>query len=100
MEVFVGNTAVKWCFSVNDNFTAEYISKAIRQTSFVTGLASWLGLKDPQASQQALVSPDEVRSGYNMFVFIGTKAPALFAKLPYYKNEVITVRADRNPYID
>lgn len=105
-EVFVGNTAVKQYFSVNDNFTADYISSAIGQTSFVTGFASWLGLRDPQASQRALVSPDEVRrgSGDNMFVFIGAKPPTLFAKRPYYQmGELVyndgAKKYDENPYI-
>lgn len=104
-EVFVGNTAVRQYFSVNDNFTAEYISTAIGQTSFVTGIRSRLGLKDPKANARPLVSADEVRrgSGDNMFVFIGAKPPTMFAKRPYYyMNELIgkdgKSRFDNNPY--
>lgn len=105
-EIFVGNTAVKQYFSVNDNFTAEYISKAIGQTSHVTGIKSWFGLKDPKANARELVSPDEVRrgSGDNMFVFIGAKPPTLFEKLPYYKMGRLIgkdgkVKYDKNPYL-
>ncbi len=105
-EIFVGNTAVKQYFSVNDNFTADYVSKSIGQTSFVTGIKSWLGLKDPKANARALVSPDEVRrgSGDNMFVFIGAKPPTLVAKRPYYQmGELVgkdgKVRYDENPYL-
>ncbi|MEO6520341.1 MAG: type IV secretory system conjugative DNA transfer family protein [Mucilaginibacter sp.] len=105
-EVFVGNTAVKQYFSINDNFTADYISSAIGQTSHVTGIGSWMGLKDPKANARPLVSPDEVRrgSGDNMFVFIGAKPPTLLAKLPYYKmRELIgndeKARFDDNPYL-
>lgn len=105
-EVFVGNTAVKQYFSVNDNFTADYISTAIGQTSFVTGIKSWLGLKDPEANARALVLPDEVRrgSGDNMFVFIGAKPPTLFVKRPYYQmRELIEMggkaKYDENPYM-
>ncbi len=105
-EVFVGNTAVKHYFSVNDNFTADYISKSIGQTSHVTGIRSWLGLKDPKANPRSLVSPDEVRrgSGENMFVFIGAKSPTVFAKRPYYKMEELVgkdgkVKYDENPYL-
>ncbi len=106
-EVFVGNTAVKQYFAVNDNFTADYISASIGQTSHVTGIKSWLGLKDPKANARALVSPDEVRrgSGDNMFVFIGAKPPTLFAKVPYYQmGELIgkdgKLIYDDNPYIN
>jgi type IV secretion system protein VirD4 len=105
-EVFVGNTAVKQYFAVNDNFTAEYVSNSIGQTSHVTGIRSWLGLKDPKANARALVSPDEVRrgSGDNMFAFIGAKPPTLFAKRPYYQmGELIEkdgkARHDNNPYL-
>lgn len=79
---------------------------AIGQTSFVTGLDTLLGLKAPKASQKALVSPAEVRrgSGDNIFVFIGAKPPALFAKWPYYQmGELIGKdgirRYDENPYL-
>jgi type IV secretion system protein VirD4 len=106
-EVFVGNTAVKQYFAVNDNFTADYISASIGQTSHVTGIRSWLGLKDPKANARQLVSPDEVRrgSGDYMFVFIGAKPPTLFVKLPYYKmGELINkdgkARYDNNPYLN
>ena len=105
-EVFVGNTAVKQYFSVNDNFTADYVSKSIGQTSYVVGIDSWLGLKDPKANARPLVSPDEVRrgSGDNIFVFIGAKPPTLVAKLPYYlMRELVGIdgkqRYDDNPYI-
>lgn len=104
-EVFVGNTAVKQYFSVNDNFTADYVSASIGQTSHVTGIQSWLGLKDPKANARALVSPDEVRrgSGDNMFVFIGAKPPTLFEKEPYYQMRELTgkdgkAKYDGNPY--
>jgi type IV secretion system protein VirD4 len=105
-EVFVGNTAVKQYFAVNDNFTAEYVSASIGQTSYVVGIRSWLGLKNPEANARPLVSPDEVRrgSGDNMFVFIGAKPPTLFAKMPYYKmGELIGkdggASYDNNPYL-
>ncbi|OJW12505.1 type IV secretory system conjugative DNA transfer family protein [Mucilaginibacter sp. 44-25] len=105
-EVFVGNTAVKQYFSVNDNFTAEYVSKSIGQTSNVTGIKSWLGIKDPSANQRPLVTSDEVRrgSGDNMFVFIGAKPPTLLEKRPYYQmGELVgkdgKARFDKNPYL-
>ncbi|TFF37927.1 type IV secretory system conjugative DNA transfer family protein [Mucilaginibacter psychrotolerans] len=106
-EVFVGNTAVKQYFSVNDNFTADYISTAIGQTSHITGIKSRLGLEDPKANARPLVAPDEVRrgSGDAMFVFIGAKPPTLFAKQPYYQmgEEMIgkdgKARFDKNPYL-
>jgi len=105
-EVFVGNTAVKQYFSVNDNFTADYISNSIGQTSHVTGFRSIMGLQEPNANARPLVSPDEVRrgSGDNMFVFIGAKPVTLFAKLPYYYMIELygkdgEVRYDKNPYL-
>lgn len=101
-EVFVGNTAVKQYFSVNDNFTADYVSNSIGKTSNVIGMKSWFGLKNPKANERSLVSPDEVRrgSGENMFVFIGSKPPTLVTKRPYYQMDAIKDRGDDNPYIN
>jgi len=99
-ETFVANTAVRQFFSVNDNFSAEYVSTAIGMSSYVITEKSWLGVESAEANQRPLVSPDEVRRGSanNMFVFLGSNAPAVLSKNPYYKMDDLRNRSDPNPY--
>lgn len=103
-ETFVGNSTVRQFFSVNDNFTAEYVSKAIGQASHVVSEVLPFGLGKSQANQRALVTPDELRraSGNRIFTFIADKPVTFYHKTPYYHmfglydNSV--PRYDENPY--
>ncbi|HEY1009977.1 MAG TPA: type IV secretory system conjugative DNA transfer family protein [Daejeonella sp.] len=103
-ETFVGNSTVRQFFSVNDNFTAEYVSKAIGQTSHVINQRSILGIEKSESNSRALVTPDELRraSGENIFAFISDKAVTYFSKLPYYhmlqSYDNSKARYDDNPY--
>jgi type IV secretion system protein VirD4 len=84
-ETFIANCAVRQYFSINDNFSVEYISKAIGQTSNV--VRTFLGgSTDAKANARALVTPDELRreSGKKIFMFIGDLPPTYVDKLPYY----------------
>ncbi len=95
-ESFIANTAVRHYFSINDNFSAEYISKAIGSTSHFSTKKD-----DIETTARPLVTPDELRrhSGENIFAFIGSMHPTHFKKLPYYKMQELAGRFDKNPYI-
>lgn len=100
-ETFTANTAVRQFFTINDNFTANYVSAAIGQTSHVVTSGSWFGSPgDSTANQRPLVTPDEVRRGSaeNIFAFLGGKPPTVFAKRPYYQIPELSGREDVNPY--
>lgn len=103
-ETFVGNSTVRQFFSVNDNFTAEYVSKAIGQTSHVISEKLPFGLGKSESNQRALVTPDELRraSGERIFTFIADKPVTFYFKVPYY--HILGLfdnhkpRFDENPY--
>ena len=103
-ETFVGNSAVRQFFSVNDNFTAEYASKAIGETSHVVSERNRFGLGKSESNKRPLVTPDELRrvSGKNIFAFITDNAVTYYPKLPYYQMQRLSdngkVRFDKNPY--
>lgn len=99
-ETFTANTAIRQFFTINDNFTANYVSAAIGQTSHVITTRNWFGVQDANANQRPLVTPDEVRRGSaeNIFAFIGSNPPTTFAKRPYYQISELQAKRDRNPY--
>jgi type IV secretion system protein VirD4 len=100
-ESFTANTTVKQYFSVNDNFSADYISHAIGTTSNVTYRQSFWGeISDIQTNQRKLITSDELRrhSGENMFMFVGDKPPVIIKKHPYYLMNQLKGRYDENPY--
>ena len=100
-ETFIGNSTIRQFFSVNDNFTADYVSKAIGQTSHVIIDQSWGGIiEKSQSNQRPLVTTDELRraSGHNIFAFMGEKPITYYPKMPYYLNPELMKRADANPY--
>lgn len=103
-ETFTANCTIRQYFTVNDNFTADYVSAAIGQTSHVLVKRSWFGVSESQSNARALVTPDEVRrgSGGNIFAFIGANPPTYYPKLPYYEMNLTRnskKRYDENPYI-
>ncbi|MGF1923838.1 MAG: type IV secretory system conjugative DNA transfer family protein [Bacteroidia bacterium] len=91
-ETFTANCTIRQFFSVNDNFTAEYVSTAIGKTSNPTS---------DGMNARHLVTPDELRrySGKNIFAFFESSPPTYFNKYPYYIWEKLKGRADANPYI-
>jgi len=103
-ETFVGNSTIRQFFSVNDNFTAEYASKAIGETSHVVSERNRFGLGKSESNKRPLVTPDELRrvSGKNIFAFIADNAVTHYPKLPYYEMQRLTdngkVRFNENPY--
>src|SRR6218665_3051320 len=100
-ETFIGNTAVRQYFSVNDNFTANYVSAAIGTTSYITQKRNKADETESSANARALITPDELRraSGDNIFAFMGEKPPTYYPKKPYYTIEGLKQRYDENPYI-
>ena len=100
-ETFTANTAIRQFFTINDNFTANYVSAAIGQTSHVITTRSWFGVQDANANQRPLVTPDEVRRGSaeNIFAFLGGNPPTTFSKRPYYQMLELQGLEDYNPYL-
>lgn len=99
-ETFVGNTSFKLIIGVEDNFTAEYVSKSMGQTSNVIVTRSWFGVKDAKANARALVTPEELirATQKNIFAFIGGNYPTYFPKKPYY--EMPELYQDGKPLFD
>ncbi|MBD2704811.1 type IV secretory system conjugative DNA transfer family protein [Spirosoma sp. BT702] len=99
-ETFTANTAIRQFFTINDNFTANYVSVAIGQTSHVITTRNWFGIQDANANQRPLVTPDEVRRGSaeNIFAFLDGNPPTIFAKQPYYKMQELIGKYVTNPY--
>lgn len=97
-ESFLGNTAVRHFFSVGDNFTADYLSAALGQTTFMTYPKTGTG--NPNSSSRPLVTPDEVKRGSanNIFTLIEQRPPVYFAKIPYFEMPDMRQRYDENPY--
>ena len=100
-ETFTANTAIRQFFTINDNFTADYVSAAIGQTSHVITTRSWFGVQDANANQRPLVTSDEVRRGSaeNIFAFFGGNPPTVFVKRPYYQMPELAERTSKNPYM-
>lgn len=100
-ETFTSNTAVKNYFNVNDNFTADYVSKSIGKTSHVLTKSSWFGVSSAESNPRDLVTADELRrySKEYIFSFIGDAPPTYYSKLPYYEMDGIKDRASDNPYM-
>lgn len=99
-ENFIGNTAVKHFFSINDNFTADYVSHAIGNTSYVIVTKAWFGTMEADGNERALVTSDELRreSGDKIFTLITNKPITHFPKKPYYEYGELNGRYDDNPY--
>ena len=95
-ETFTANSTVRHFFSVNDNFTADYVSQAIGQTSNITSKG-----ENGEANARQLVTADELRrsSGEYIFTFIESNPVTYFAKMPYYKMQELAKRANENPYL-
>jgi type IV secretion system protein VirD4 len=103
-ETFLGNASVRHFFNVNDNFTADYLSRAMGNSTVTSYRVTATGT-EPHSTARPLVTPDEVRrgSGNGMFVFIEQRPPTYFDKKPYYEMEDLidhgVNRWDDNPYV-
>jgi len=100
-QTFIANCTVRQYFSINDNFSAEYISQAIGATSHLSVIKAWFGIKDATSNPRPLITPDELRreSGKRIFMFIGDLPATYIDKLPYYLVPELNERAMKNPYI-
>jgi type IV secretion system protein VirD4 len=101
-ETFIANAAIRHFFSVNDNFSADYVSSALGTTTYVQKIGSWFVGTHYDTSVRLLVTPDEVRrfSQDSIFAFLGNTPPSIFGKHPYYQIPEIVTRADDNPYMN
>lgn len=80
-EKWETNTAIRQFFTINDNFTANYVSADIGQTSHViTTRGLFGGVQDARSNQRPLFTPDEVRRGSaeQVFAFLGGVPPTTF----------------------
>jgi type IV secretion system protein VirD4 len=98
-ETFMSNTAVRQFFSVSDNFSLEYLSKLMGQSTTVT-YEMQNGVRKPNATARPLITPDEIRRGSadNMFTIIEQRPPTILPKKPYYDIPQLDGRYDDNPY--
>ena len=71
------------------------------ETSNVQTSRRWFGIIEAKGNKRLLITPDELRreSGKRMFMFINDLPPTYIDKLPYYRNEELKDRANKNPYI-
>lgn len=101
-ETFTANATVKQFFGINDNFSAEYISAAIGETTHMTRKTLFgKNQNEEQGNSRKLVTPDEVRRGSasHIFAFLGNLPVTLFEKIPYYEMpDIVRNRAGNNPY--
>ncbi|MBO0950593.1 type IV secretory system conjugative DNA transfer family protein [Fibrella sp. HMF5405] len=100
-ETFTANTAIRQFFTIYDNFTANYVSAAIGQTSHaITTKGMVGGVQDASSNQRPLVTPDEIRRGSaeNIFAFLGSNPPTLFVKRPYYQMFELRNKENTNSY--
>lgn len=105
-ENFIANATVRTFFSINDNFTAKYLSDAMGP---MTNVFSKPKKKDEpdenETTARPLMTPDEIRrsSGTNSITFVSDKSPLLYPKLPYYKMSEFHPEGDAvydvNPYV-
>ncbi|GAA4457914.1 type IV secretory system conjugative DNA transfer family protein [Rurimicrobium arvi] len=106
-ENFVANATVRTFFSINDNFTAKYLSDAMGTKTNVFAKVKKKP-DDPDENEttaRPLMAPDEVRrtSGADSITFVGDKPPLVYPKLPYYQMERFHPDGhavyEANPYI-
>jgi len=97
-ESFTANAAVRHYFGVNDNFTADYISKSFGITTFQS--QHYNPDKARERTARALVTPDEVKwmSAKSIFMQIDQRNPTYFPKYPYYADSRLVGTYDANPY--
>ncbi len=105
-ESIIANCAVRQYFSLKDNFTCEYVSKALGTTTDTVFQRDWLGnVLKVENTKRDLGTPDEVRgfSKEEMFIFTGENNAILVPKAPYYFNPALMKDGkpiyDPNPYI-
>lgn len=101
-ETFIANAAIRHFFSINDNFSANYVSSAIGVTTNVQKVGSWMVGTKYETTARELATPDEVRrySQRAIFAFLGNTPPSILGKYPYYEIPELIQRADDNPYMN
>ncbi len=99
-EVFMAGAAIKHYFGVNDNFTADYVSRMAGSSTYLNYDTNIPGMRQARPVSRPLITPDEVRRGSqdHIFTFIEQRPPVKFAKHPYYNINAIKDRASKNPY--
>ncbi len=100
-QTFIANCTIRQYFTVNDNFSADYVSKSIGAASNVQASNSWFSSGISKSNPRELITPDELRreSGKRIFMFINDLPPNFVDKMPYYTVLGLKARAKENPYL-
>lgn len=107
-ETIISNSTVRQFFSIKDNFTVDYVSTAMGDTTKTFFKKDWMGnVLEVENVDRKLATPDEVRrmSKDHMLIFTGENPVARVPKLPYYLNPRLKDVNGKplyspNPYID
>lgn len=93
-------SAIRQFSTIDDVFTADYVSKMMGQTTYTYFKKSASGISDPHHGSRPLKTLDEIMrdSGEHIYTFIRQNHPAIFTKLPYYEMPILQGRYDENPY--
>ncbi|MEM7368717.1 MAG: type IV secretory system conjugative DNA transfer family protein [Bacteroidota bacterium] len=98
-ESFMGNSAVKHFFGLNDKTSMEYASSLTGQVSVLSYGRQGDQITPHGSSSRMLLTADEARRiGDAMLVFVENLPVTLLSKLPYYSHPIWKERAQPNPY--
>lgn len=105
-ETFISNSAVTTWLGINDNFTADYLSrfmgtkllKYMPNQSLLTMFQSHQDVA-PQVKETSRQSPLEIRQNDGIYCLIQGCDAVKFEKHPYYQHEIFKNRASFNPIL-
>lgn len=97
-ETFIANAAVRMFMGIDDQFTAEYVSKQL-------GTKTDAIYNEESESMQShtarpLLNPAEVRQSPDIITFTKKTNPIKIKKIKYWENPDLSQRASRNPYVE
>ncbi|MBX0289737.1 type IV secretory system conjugative DNA transfer family protein [Hymenobacter sp. HSC-4F20] len=97
-ENFIANTSVRQYVGVNDNFTAEYVSRSIGNETFHTYNKE--SGQPVNVTARPLLTPDEVRAETEemMIIQVDRRPTVLCPKIPYLAMPDVAGHYDENPY--
>lgn len=101
-QSIIANCQIRIYSSIKDNYSANYISEAMGQTTrtyYTRGKFGFVG--ETEHIERALATPDEVKglSRDNLILFAGENTFTTIPKKPYYTMPTLQGLYDRNPYI-
>lgn len=114
-ETFIANAGALLCFNLMDQYTAEYISKMLGQSTverisvatankrnevgfFKTADPNYSAMSD-QEFARPLLTPDEVRRiADTKGLIISRKKPVIFRKISFYEEKEFAAKARHDPH--